>query len=124
MKRKPKKEEVEYKKGITIDTNPHQILAIIVIFLAMFVLPVEAYTLYKNSKETKSAATYTGEVQGVSIDKTSGNTKSDRSVLGAVDSIIPDSLKKASPSTVTYILYGGIALLVLSLIVAVVLVFK
>lgn len=124
MKTKLEKEEPEYKKGITIDTNPHQILAIIVIFLAMFVLPVEAYTLYKSSKETKPTATYTGEVQGVSSNKSSGNASSDGSVLSAVDSIIPSSLKTASSKTATFILYGGITSLVLTLIVLAALLIK
>ncbi|MBN1915793.1 hypothetical protein JW796_02240 [Candidatus Dojkabacteria bacterium] len=126
MKRKPEKEEVEHKEGITIDTNLHQIVAIIVIFLAMFVLPVELYTLYKNNKEVKPVATYTGEIQGVSITKTSNpeNTHSKNDVLGAVDSIIPKPLKTVSQQTATYILYSGIASLALALIILATLLIK
>lgn len=121
MKRKSDPEEKpvesEYKKGITIDTNLHQIVAIVVIFLAMFVLPIQVYTLYKN-KDQVQTATYTTQGQGVQ----NGNS-SEGDVLGAFDSVIPSSLKTNSHIG-NYILYGGIVGLILAVIIFLAIIIK
>ncbi len=116
MKRKPQQEETEYKKGITIDTNLHQIVAIVVMFLVMFVLPVQAYTIYKNNSAPKTA-TYTTQSEGVTA-QSSGS-----SVLGAFDSVIPSS-SKSSSSLGTYLLYGGIIGIILLVILFIAVILK
>ena len=112
--------DYEKKKGITIETNFQQVVAIIVIFLAMFVLPVQLSSLYEKSKPTQTGAYTEGSVQGVSSSK---NSIQGSDVLGVFDSIIPESLK-SSESTQNIILYAGIAGAVIALGVIGVVAFK
>ena len=113
--------DYEKKKGITIETNFQQVMAIIAIFLAMFVLPVQLSSLYEKSKTAQNATYTEGEVQGVSTSKNSSESNSD--VLGIFDSVIPESIK-SSDGAQNIILYAGIAGAVIAIVVIAVLAFK
>ncbi|HEC64884.1 MAG TPA: hypothetical protein ENI23_06315 [bacterium] len=118
MKRKI---EEEPKRGFQIKTNINQVIAIVLMFLAMFVLPIQLYALYESNQIQPSPYAQEGQVQGASTSRVV-QTESEGSTLGILDTI--DTQAQSLGIGGSVFLYIGIAGVIIAIIILLIMIFR